>query len=64
MIYKVTNIDYDTDGENVELPESLDITVPDEIEDHYEINEFISDEISNQTGFCHNGYSVTPELVF
>ena len=62
MEYKVTNIQYDTDGENIDLPEELTIDVPDNLKDDYEKVEFISDEISKITGFCHFGFSTIPEL--
>jgi len=63
MKYKVTNIEYDTDGEDVDLPEELTITVENSEElEHEEIVEYISDEISNQTGVCHNGFSIDPEI--
>jgi len=62
MKYKVTNITYDTDGENIELPETLDIDVPDNINDPYERVEYISDEISNITGFCHKGFTTEPQI--
>ncbi len=57
MKYTVTNISYDTDGEVVDLPTTLEIDVPSEITDREEVEEYISDEISNITGFCHNGFS-------
>jgi hypothetical protein len=62
MIYKVTDIQYDTDGEDVTLPTEMNVTVPDEIENSYEIEEYISDRISEFTGFCHKGFSTTPEI--
>ena len=62
MIYKVTNIDYDTDSVEVDLLKTIEINVPDNIEDDYEINEFISDEISNITGWCHKGFCTEPKL--
>lgn len=55
--YKVTDIKYDTDGEEIDLPKELEIEVPFETED--EIIDYISDEISNITGFCHKGFSIT-----
>lgn len=57
MKYTATNISYDTDGEVVDLPTTLEIDVPNEITDREEVEEYISDEISNITGFCHNGFS-------
>ena len=64
MNYKVTNIKYDTDGENVSLPTELNIEVPTNLEDGHEVEEFISDEISNQTGFCHKGFTTSPEIEY
>ena len=61
MNYKVTNIKYDTDGKKVNLPKEMDIEVDDDL-DNYEKVEFISDEISNRTGFCHFGFKTIPEI--
>ena len=63
MIYEITDIVYDTDGEDVDLPKVLSIEVSDDLDD-YEKDEFISDEISNITGYCHKGFSTTPEINF
>mgnify|MGYP003404811040 CR=1 FL=1 len=57
--YKVTNIKYDTDGEEIDLPKELEIEVLEELETEDEIIDYISDEISNITGFCHMGFSTT-----
>lgn len=62
MKYEVSNIKYDTDGEEVDLPKTLTITVPDDIVDEVEMEEYISDEISNITGFCHKGFTTDPEI--
>jgi len=40
----------------------LEIKVPEYIKEPEEIDEFISDEISNITGFCHKGFSTSPEI--
>lgn len=61
MIYTVTNIKYDTDGQKVKLPKTLKIDVPNDITDPNEISDFVSDEISNVTGFCHFGFVLNPE---
>ena len=64
MKYLVTNIKFDTDGEQIEnLSGSMTIEVPDGM-DAYETEQYISDEISNRTGWCHEGFSLTPELIF
>ena len=58
MKYIVTNIDYDTDNEDVSLPQSLEISVPNTkgLLDILFIEGYISDEITNRTGFCHFGF--------
>jgi hypothetical protein len=61
-IYKVTDIKYDTDGEDVDLPETLDIAIPTAFVEPEDVEQFISDEISNITGWCHKGFSTTPEI--
>ena len=60
--FVITNIKYDTDGEDVSLPETMTIVVPDDVNGREEIQEFISDEISNITGYCHEGFATTPEI--
>ena len=62
MEYVISNIIWDTDGEKITLPEKLRVEVPETIKDGYEINEYISDEITNKTGFCHYGFNVEPEI--
>ncbi len=62
MKYTVSNIKYDTDGEEVDLSETLEIEVPDDIQKPEEIINFLSDEISNITGFCHQGFTTSPIL--
>ena len=57
MKYLVENIVYDTDGEEIDLPKVLEIEVSNDITDRFEINDFISNEISNITGFCHEGFT-------
>lgn len=64
MKYTVTDIVYDTDGEDVDLPSKMEIEVPDTIEDPVDIDEFISDKISDETGFCHKGFSTSPEIEY
>ena len=63
MEYIITNIEYDTDGEdNLNLPKTLQIIVPDDLHDYEEVEQFISDEISNRTGYCHKGFTTNPEI--
>lgn len=49
---KATNIDWDTDGEDVDLPTEIDI--PEGMTDEDDISDYISDK----TGFCHKGFTI------
>lgn len=51
MVYRVSNIKYDSDSKN--LPRELLINV----KYGEDVEETLSDEISNITGFCHFGFS-------
>lgn len=51
---KVTNIDWDTDGDKelkASLPQEMDVP------DNMSLDE-ISDYISDKVGFCHNGFTL------
>lgn len=50
------NIDWDTDGEDIDLPNEIEI--PAHITDIDEV----SDYITNVTGFCHRGFGVTSSI--
>lgn len=54
MTYEVTDIEYDLDGEEIELPTSMLITVPDDCDE--DITEYLGDKISDITGYCHNSF--------
>ena len=53
----VTNIKYDTDGEVIDLPTTLEINIPSDIEED-DVDDFVSDEVSNITGYCHFGFEM------
>jgi hypothetical protein len=56
--YTVHVTEYDTDeDDDVSLPLTLSIIVPDDITDEDDIEEYLADEISNLTGYCHKGFS-------
>ena len=55
MIVNVSYIDWDTNDE-VNLPQRLIIPIPDHIEDEDEIEDFVSETISEDTGFSHKGF--------
>ena len=66
MKIKVEKILWDTDGEEVGLPENLTVEIPNSLfigKDALIFNdiveEFVSDEISNISGYCHFGFSKT-----
>lgn len=61
MKYTVTNIEHDTDDKDG-LPTELVIVVPDNVEGYEDTEQYISDEISYRTGFCHKGFATTPEI--
>lgn len=55
--YKATSINYDTDGHDVDLPDSIIVDLPDDTHPD-EVGDLISDAISDQTGYCHFGFSI------
>ncbi|SVB48163.1 uncharacterized protein METZ01_LOCUS201017, partial [marine metagenome] len=68
-VFQVSNIEWDTEDssgegpEGLDLPKSLTVNVPDEHLSSYEdTEEFISDFISNVTGFTHKGYNTNPDI--
>lgn len=60
---KVNDIKWDTDGEEVELPKNLIMEIwhkeLDDVNDDFELEEYISDTLSNMYGFCHFGFKFT-----
>lgn len=52
---KAINILWDTDGENISLPDEIDI--PEGMADEEQISDYISDK----TGFCHYGFELVEE---
>lgn len=57
--FVVKDIEYDTDGEEIDdLPETLTIIVSEDIED---VEQYLSDQISDITGFCHYGFVIEGE---
>lgn len=49
---KATNIIWDTDDEEVELP--TEVELPDGMEDEDDISDYLTD----LTGFCHKGFGL------
>ncbi len=61
MLYTVTNIKWDTDGEAIDLPKEIKVDIPNDVfvkMGSEEVDEHISNYITNETGFCHKGFSL------
>lgn len=56
MKFKCTNIQWDTDGEQVDLPSSLIVEV--------DVDDELCEAVSNATGFCHSGFEFRPFIDF
>ena len=59
MVAIVTKIKYDIDDLTVQLPGQLLVVIPHTITDLDDIEVFVSDKISDITGFCHFGFEMT-----
>ena len=55
---RVYDIDWDTDGEDVDLPNEVEVDVPAEVVDYGDVEDFISDYLSDEYGFCHKGFDI------
>lgn len=57
---KLTNINWDTDGEDIDLPNEVE--APNEIvkdfNDEEELLDYLSDWLSDEYGFCHDGFNI------
>ena len=63
QVFRVDNIKYDTDMD-ASLPSELFVKVPKELLGSYEETEdFISNFISDKTGFTHKGFDTEPEIM-
>jgi len=63
----VTDIDWDIDeGDDCELPKTIIVNLPyseyDELESDDEIEEYISNKITDLVGFCHNGFAIDMDV--
>ena len=56
---RIFNISYDTDGEEISLPDELVMKIPKGAKEAV-LTELASDYISDTTGFCHNGFDWSP----
>ena len=52
MLYRAYDIDYDTDGIEVDLPSELVLELDDDADPSLEL----ADAISNETGYCVNAF--------
>ncbi len=51
-----TDIAWDTDGEDINLPTEMSVFLGDEINDSEIIEELLRDYLSDTMGFCHYGF--------
>lgn len=56
--FRVYDIDWDTDGEDVDLPNEVVVTVPGDVYADAGSSSYISDWLSDEYGFCHNGFLI------
>lgn len=65
---KAINIKWDTDGDEKVLQDlPTEMIIPDELAEYYSADrehttEEISDWLSEETGFCHNGFEIVKEV--
>lgn len=63
-IFKVSKIKWDVDNKSdiKNLPKTMTVEVTsydvDDITDEYEVEDFISDYITDEIGFCHDGFEM------
>ena len=58
---KAIDIQWDTDGEDVNLPDEIEIP-PEVAEQNKSDPDAISDYISDVTGFCHKGFVLDTDV--
>lgn len=57
---KATNIQYDIDGNETAGPLPTELTLEiNDVDDVEELEDRVSDAISDNTGWCHLGFSMT-----
>ena len=58
MRFDISDIDWDTDGEEIDLPEGINGIELDYVpERDGDADEFLSEWLSDEYGFCVNGFS-------
>lgn len=62
IVYDLDNGDGDELVETNELPSTIEVTLPESIDNYEDAIDFLSEYITDETGFCHNGFSETPDL--
>jgi len=66
------NIRWDTDNEDVDLPKTIVLSVSSsdlDVDENYDFNkdrdnvvsDYVSDKISDETGYCHFGFDIDIE---
>lgn len=68
IMLKAINIKWDTDGDEKVLQDlPTEMIIPDELAEYYSadreyVMEEISDWLSEETGFCHDGFEIVKEV--
>lgn len=62
MKFFITDIKYDTDGQDIDLPTEMEMNVPAYLNSEDALD-FISNKISDETGYCHFGFKTFPEII-
>jgi hypothetical protein len=57
LVIKVRGIEYDTDGEIVDLPESMKLVLFDD-DDFTENDELITNRLSDESDYCVDGWEL------
>ena len=52
--FRCTDIVWDTDGDDVTLPDSMEVTV--DVEDGDDLDEILADALSDETGWCVDSF--------
>lgn len=57
IVVRAYDIEWDTDGEDIDIQTEFELEVDvSDMEDEEELADYISDYITDKTGWCHNGF--------
>lgn len=61
-LVRLTNIQYDIDEDLGDGPAYIIALIPSNIKTEAEAGDFLSDYITDKTGWCHRGFTIVPPL--